>query len=311
MITHIPDTKPVKAAGKKFTAADIVSMLRVKYSDAYVVLEQVAAGTGAGVNSWIDAAIFSLWPSKGIWRAACEVKVSRADFLGELSRPSKNDWAREHFDYFWYVVAPGVAKDDEIPSGTGLMTVRGGGLSVVKQAPLREDVTTDKYIIASFARSLDKERQRFLDQSLHDAIEKHPRFVEAKSWIDGAQRFIKSCGDYCHPKSADDVFEKLTALARDKSPDAVAADHAAKVLGAFQDHVLHFLLDIAPLANSVLNARDETGKFLVREYQCRDMKSVDELKKAVRKRPKRYDRDYREGHKRDMESRELLKEFTE
>lgn len=289
------------------SAADLVAMIRGKYSgNAYVVLEEVADGTGAYAQSWIDAAVFSLWPSKGLWRAACEVKVSRQDFLSELSSPEKNQWAREHFDFFWYVVAPGVAKEDEIPAGTGMMTVRGNGLSITKHAPRRDDVKTDASIIASFARSLDKERERFRRDGIREALENDQDYQRAKFWQEGAERYIKSCDEYCHPSSPDEVYEKLLHVAREKSPDAVAADHSLRVLGKFQADLVNFLHDIAPLAAHLLNARDETGRFIIDAYGGKDEKTMDALRAMLKTRKGRKQSWCSEADKIELETRELL-----
>jgi hypothetical protein len=272
---------------KKFTATELVAMIRAKYSgNAYAVLEQVAAGTGAGANSWIDAAVFSLWPSAGIWRAACEVKVSRADWLKELSTPSKNEWAREHFDYFWYVAAPGVAKDDECPMGCGLMVVRGNGLSISKQAPRRDSVTTDAWIVASFARSLDKERERFVRDSLKDAKENDHDFREGRLYVEAVKKYFKRMGTYCHPDTVDELVEKLEEVATsdDTKSERVEADHVLKVLGTLQSNVLDFILEVAPLAAHLLNARDEAAEFIVNKYGRRDECSLESLKSVLKRK---------------------------
>jgi hypothetical protein len=290
---------------KTYTSAELVAMLRAKYSgSAYVVLEQVANGTGSYCDSWIDATVFSLWPSNGIWRAACEVKVSRADFLKELSQPNKNQWAREHFDFFWYVVAPGVAKDDEIPTGTGLMTVRGGGLSIVKQAPRRENTSTDNELIASFARSLDKERERFVKDSLREAMEGHRDYCEARHFRDGCTRYLRECDSWCHPGSADEVYQALHDATRDKSPLAAEAEHVQRCLEMFHDRVQRFLLDVAPFAANILNARDEAGEFIVKRWGGRDDKSIESLKRVLKQRGRRNSN--RDDAKMQIAVREML-----
>lgn len=295
---------------KKYTAADLVGLIRCKYSgNAYTVLEQVADGTGGGCGSWIDAAVFSLWPSKGIWRAACEVKVSRADFLNELSNPNKNEWARKHFDFFWYVVAPGVAKDDEAPTGCGVMTVRGGGLSIVKQAPRREDVKTDKWVIASFARSLDKERERFKKDGLREAIESDRTYLEAKGWKEAGERFLKDRGEYCYGYDANEIYAELSKAANGKTPESHDAEHMLYVLGSLQDNVIQFLQQVAPLAGSLLNARDEAGEYIVGRWGSRDDGSIESLRAAIKNngnsRPSRKDA----RHK--LATRQLLQAGTQ
>jgi hypothetical protein len=165
--------------------------------------------------------------------------------------------------------------------------VRGGGLSIVKQAPRREDVKTDNTLIASFARSLDNERQRFLKEALREAINKDHGVREAKFFQEGCERFFEECKAHCFPKSADDVYGKLHELTAKNAPHAAEAEHVQKCLGAFQESVAHFLLAVAPLAANALNARDELGKFLVESYRWRDEHALDALKATLKKSGKK------------------------
>lgn len=293
---------------RQYTANQLSAMIRSKYSgSAYAVLEQVANGTGNRCGSWVDAVVFSLWPSNGIWRAACEIKVSRADFLKEMSQPNKNQWAREHFDFFWYIVAPGVAKEDEIPTGTGMMVVRGEGLSVVKQAPRREDAKTDSSLVASFARSLDKERERFVKERLREAIEQDSDYRKAMLFKSGCERYLRECNVYCHPESGDEVYEKLQESMRNQSPLAAEADHVLQCLSSFHDRVVSFCLGIAPLAADVLNARDEAGEFVVKAWGGKDEKAIATMREIIKNRGKR---DYRrDDMKHQVAMREVLSEL--
>lgn len=279
----------MSAVKKKYTSGDLVDMIRTKYSgNAFTVLEQVADGTGAGASSWVDAAVFSLWPSNGIWRSACEVKVTRADFLKELSQPNKNQWAREHFDFFWYVVAPDVAKDDEIPEGTGLMVVRGDALTIKKQAPRRESVITDQWIVASFARSLDKEREKIRNTSRRQLIESDYDYKRYKIAYEAVDKYLTHCGKHAYGhESVSDLFDTLLKCRDDQAMQLVEAEQINGCLGKFQESVMDFILEIAPLADAILTARDETGKFVLSRYGRKDEHSIEALKKVAKSRSKR------------------------
>lgn len=82
-------------------AKELVDLIRKRYHTAKdgfnpaVVLEQVPDGTGMFQGRWIDVAVFQMWASKGLTRAAFEVKVSRSDFLSELQNPEKHQWCKE------------------------------------------------------------------------------------------------------------------------------------------------------------------------------------------------------------------------
>jgi hypothetical protein len=69
-----------------------------------------------------------------------EVKVSRADLLGELRRPRKGAAYRQMAGECWYVLGcnakgSAIAEADEIPAECGVMLLRGGVLEVLRPAP--------------------------------------------------------------------------------------------------------------------------------------------------------------------------------
>ena len=109
----------------EWTSAQIVKLLRERYKspengfNKAVVLEEVANGTGSYQHRWIDAAVFEMWPSKGLSRSAFEVKVSRADFINELRQPEKQDDWRRIFPWFegpyGFVLANAVMYNKPIP----------------------------------------------------------------------------------------------------------------------------------------------------------------------------------------------------
>lgn len=300
-----------KKAKKTYTAAELVDRLRNKYSgQAYAVLEQVADGTGAGVGSWIDAAVFSLWPSNGYWRSACEIKVSRADWLKELAAPNKNEWARKHFDFFWYVTAPGVAKEEELPEGCGLMTVSGGGLAIVRHAPRREGVTTDPSLIASFARSLVRELDRFRYDLQRKLVQEDHGYILARAWQEAAEKFIRARKGHEYYTSADEIFRELERVSLDPEcqVDRVEAEHMRRLLNDFQERLLEFFLKAAPLAVHSLNARDQVGEFICKRYGGQDV-SLESLLRLAKVRKKRgYGSDFKTAAKVRQSLEELARQ---
>ncbi len=80
-----------------------------------------------------------------LWPVVHEVKVSRADLLGDLKRPAKGEAYRALASECWYVLREGIAEADEIPELYGVMrahTVPGephafGTLEVLRPAPRR------------------------------------------------------------------------------------------------------------------------------------------------------------------------------
>ncbi|WP_374675251.1 hypothetical protein [Ideonella sp.] len=72
-----------------------------------------------------------------------EVKVRRADLLGELRRPDKAEAYRALASECWYVLKAGIASADEIPPAFGVMQAHPspdggfGALEVLRPAPRR------------------------------------------------------------------------------------------------------------------------------------------------------------------------------
>jgi hypothetical protein len=66
-----------------------------------------------------------------------EIKVSRADLLGDLRRETKRAAYLAISSECWYVVREGIAHADDIPPECGLMVAGAAGLDVARPAPRR------------------------------------------------------------------------------------------------------------------------------------------------------------------------------
>ena len=100
----------------------------------------------------------AIWESKRYERVAYEIKVSRADFLKELSDPGKRHFALALSNRFYFVLPDGVADKWEIPDGCGMMLYRNGSVRVHKQVPWKEIVEWPLGFVASFGRRLAQAR---------------------------------------------------------------------------------------------------------------------------------------------------------
>lgn len=113
-------------------------------------------GTGGGKGDagerYVDAFALNTYPSKKFWRVAYEIKVSRADFLKELSQPEKRQWGFDISNEFWFACAPGVAKAEEIPEECGLLVAENGKLKRVKVAKQRKARDLTMAEVSAFAR---------------------------------------------------------------------------------------------------------------------------------------------------------------
>lgn len=66
-----------------------------------------------------------------------EIKVRRADLLGDLARPDKRGAYQALSSEFYYVVPDGLARLDEIPADCGVIFATAGGLRPGRPSPRR------------------------------------------------------------------------------------------------------------------------------------------------------------------------------
>lgn len=81
-----------------------------------------------------------------------EVKVRRADLLGDLKNAAKRRGYQSYSQAFYYVIAEGIAEPDEIPEDCGVMVATARGLSIARPSPHREVMLTTGQWVA-LARS--------------------------------------------------------------------------------------------------------------------------------------------------------------
>jgi hypothetical protein len=124
-------------------------------SPAFTLLPQVRNGTGYSRNRTrtADAIAVSTWPSRGLYFAGVEIKVSRSDWRKELASPDKAAELQKYCRY-WYVAAPeGVVPLGEVPETWGCIEV-GRSAAIVKPAPELPAVPPDMLLVCSIMRTL-------------------------------------------------------------------------------------------------------------------------------------------------------------
>jgi len=125
-------------------------------SPAYVTLPQVRNGTGyaRAQTRTADAVIASVWPSRGLWLAGVEIKVSRSDWKKELAHAEKSVGIQKYCKY-WYVAAPsGVVPVNELPETWGLIDVKDSTAAIVKSAPELKAEPPDLLLLCSILRAV-------------------------------------------------------------------------------------------------------------------------------------------------------------
>lgn len=216
------------------TAHDLKRLLLERHAKPvgeWAVFTEVNEGTGAQMGGRIDVAAFNCWPSGRFTRLAYEVKVSRGDWLRELAHPAKRAWAEEQFNECYFVCALGVAGEDEVPDGWGLMTTTKAGdkLRRVKVARWRE-VEVGPALIASVIRQahvqVEAERTRIFRWEGEDFTAE-----DMKKVVD--ERVLKSC-EYERERLKDgqsrtnEEFKKLHAQRQAlEAPLRALAKHAS------------------------------------------------------------------------------------
>lgn len=99
-------------------------------------------GEEAGRLQWVNAMpdVYSIRHSTVedyLEPAIHEIKVSRADLLGELRRPAKSAAYRALSSQCWFVIRAGIAEPDEIPPEYGVLIGHEGHLELARPAPRR------------------------------------------------------------------------------------------------------------------------------------------------------------------------------
>jgi hypothetical protein len=157
-------------------AIELLDKLRktIWRDDAHAWLYEVGNATGWAANRHADALVVSCWPSRGLWVAGIEVKVSRSDWLRELKDPQKSDDIQAHCHFWWLVTTPGIVREGELPVTWGLIEVDKKH-KIIKQAPRLKPVALSMEFLAAVLRNQSKAVDALVS---HRVIEKVKERVE-------------------------------------------------------------------------------------------------------------------------------------
>lgn len=163
----------------QFTEQDVLALLAKRYcAPEYAFIPQVRNATG--LNSSVrtaDAIAMGLWPSRGMEVQGFEVKVNRGDFLDEIRAPEKAEEIARFVDRWWLVVPDEkIIGDGELPSGWGLLVVRGDKIACAREAPKLNAAPLDRVFIAALLRSVATKLVTNEQQELRDLRELVSRF---------------------------------------------------------------------------------------------------------------------------------------
>ncbi|MDD5702121.1 MAG: hypothetical protein PHU23_08745 [Dehalococcoidales bacterium] len=272
---------------KEYTSADLVNLLRDKYkvyditngNNPAILLEQVANATGFSAGRWIDAAVFEMWPSKGLTRRAFEIKISRGDFLREMNNPSKYQWCRQHFHEFWYVAPKDVIKVEELPEGAGWLYPAGSRLITGRQASHIRNPELNDELLASFLRSAGKEIQNAAKRDKAQILSQDEGYQTALRYEKAVLQFLLQRGNhsYIHPESEGAVIKLLEDATMDKElrQKKLQLEEVSKKLQCDIAELFNFF---AAVATKGILSVDEAGNFLIQKWGDQDPVDKDALK---------------------------------
>ena len=102
-----------------------------------------------------------LWEAQGMELSGFEVKVSRSDWLHELTDPTKADANKRYCDRWWLVVPDKSIVRGVLPHDWGLLAVGGNGrLRIVKRAPKLDPEPIPATFRAALIRAVAKTATR-------------------------------------------------------------------------------------------------------------------------------------------------------
>lgn len=157
--------KPAKA-----TAADVRAALRLRFAaPAWAVFDEVGNGTGFSCSRHADMVAMSIWPSRGLAIHGIEIKVSRSDWLKELSDPAKADSIQRYTDHWWVAVGDDkIVQGSELPPNWGLLVMRGSKLVTKVDAPKLSPIALDRTFVAAMLRRASEGAERIRKEADRD-----------------------------------------------------------------------------------------------------------------------------------------------
>jgi len=204
------------------TAQEIMDVLREKlWTDgAHAWMYEVANATGGRASRYADALVCSCWPSRGLWLAGIEAKVSRSDWTRERDMPEKSAPIQKYCRYWWLVTTPNIARPEEIPELWGHIEVNGKH-RILKQAPELKPEPPTIDLVASIVRNTAKTSEFTIQQRANKMIEvERAHLREQQEKLDTINRELGSSSKlidrYRELKENCEKFHRETGLEIDR-----------------------------------------------------------------------------------------------
>lgn len=135
--------------------SSMYDLLEKRYAtdQGWLLLYEVANGTGFKGTGYADALAFSIWPSRGIALHGFELKQSRTDLLKELRDENKANHFLKYCQFWWLVVSDAkLVQGVEVPTTWGILAPRNNILYQVRAAPKLEAEAWKPEFIAALMR---------------------------------------------------------------------------------------------------------------------------------------------------------------
>src|SRR3954447_19777762 len=125
-INAAPEKLPPEETVERATATTMLDILENALhvsKTEWLFLRELRIGTGHRHHEMqrLDAFALNCLPHLGMKRVCYEVKMSRADYLGEIRRPLKRRIGMRFSNEFYFVTPAGMLAHEEVPSDCGLI----------------------------------------------------------------------------------------------------------------------------------------------------------------------------------------------
>lgn len=155
-----------------WTERRIYSLLSKPFpSPAWVLLPQVRNGTGFKRKKvrTADAVAVSVYPSRGLYLAGIEIKVTLADWRKELAEPDKAEMQK--WCQHWYIAAPkGLIPHGELPETWGLVECSPTSAKVTVKAPKLDPEPPDMLLLCSILRKAAELKTAEVNAEIEDLV---------------------------------------------------------------------------------------------------------------------------------------------
>lgn len=222
------------------SSSQVVAALRLKYpAPEYALFCEVADSTGGPASRSIDVLVQSLWPSRGLDLVACEIKVSRSDWLRERKNPEKAEMIAQYCDRFYVVVGTaGIVKPEELPPNWGLMQPRGNSLVIAKEAVKLEPLPMSRRFLAAILRraaesgrsGIAEEIRQAKSEAVKEYKAKQERAVVVKTGHLGVSRVTTIEAQHEELKRVIERFENASGVSINQWHGATKIGQAVKLV---------------------------------------------------------------------------------